>query len=202
MNKNILFFCAVFLLFFLGISCKKNGISEKGNDKNTHYFLGDSTMAQSDYFKLIAGENGYTILKKQSKLYQQKYFDSPKDNLPEITKGKLTIKLVKINSKDQCNTKILLYTFFDRKKIDSLQFYRSCNNVRYTSDKYTCLSYFDEKTNTIRQVRYFSYDKDQQWDIAVSEQSTILPDGKIKSDSLFHLDELLDLEMDKHHLYY
>lgn len=200
-TRDIISSCAIIVLILLGISCKKNEVPEKITNL-TDYFFGDSTMAQSDYFKLIIGENGYNILKKQSDLYRQKYFDSEKDNLPNVKKGNLTIKLIKGNPLDKNNPRILLYTFVDNKKVDSLQFYRSSNNIRYSSDVYTCLSYFDEKTNKIWQARFFSYDKDKQWDIASYKQSTILSDGKIKNDSLYYLDESLEVEMEKHNLYY
>jgi len=199
--QNSLFFFVFFLWVLFSISCKKNHLLNRINDKKTHYFFGDSTMSQSNYFNLVTGENGYTILKKQNKLYQQKYFDSEKGNLPEIKKGNLTIRLLKMKSSDK-NSKVILYTFKDDKKIDSLQFYRSSDNIRYPSDVYTCLSHFDIKTNKIRQVRYFSYDKDRQWDIVSYKQSTILPNGNIKKDSLYYLDESLEVEMEKHHLYY
>jgi len=193
--KNLFFVPTIFLIIFLEASCKKDN-----KQSQTNYFWGDSTMAKSDYFNSIKGENGYDILKQQNELYSKKIIPGNKD-LGVIRKGKLTINLVakKTENKD---VNVMLYTIMNDKKMDSIQFYRYSENIRYPADQYFCLSYFDDKTNKIWQTKYFTFDKEKLLEIAALKEAIILPNGTIKENNLHFLDESLEEEIQKHHLSY
>lgn len=116
-----------------------------------------------------------------------------------LTKTNFIISIKK-QSVHEDKTKINLYTFSGNKKIDSIPFYR--NIADSGRGEYNCLTYFDQKTNEIWQIRYFYLNGSKSADIVLYEKSSILHDGKIQSDSLIYLDESLDAEMEKLHLYY
>ncbi|SIQ59464.1 MULTISPECIES: hypothetical protein [unclassified Chryseobacterium] len=102
------------------------------------------------------------------------------------------------NEKDY---KFVLYTLVNKEKIDSIQFYRKVNNVRYKSDRYTCLSYLDLKNKKIWQITYFSSNK--SFDIISYSTSKINKNGTItKFDSIPYLDEALETELNNNKVYY
>ncbi|WP_456311784.1 hypothetical protein [Pseudomonas shirazensis] len=95
-----------------------------------------------------------------------------------------------------------MYTFFDNKKKDSIEFYRNVDDLKYEPSHYTSLSYLDIKNKKIWQIKYFSSPVDKSVGYVVFERSKIKENGKIETDSLYYLDESLDVEMEKNKLYY
>lgn len=193
MLKNNLPIFIILLIILLSFYCKENKAFQlKKND----VFFGDPkiSLGHEGYFKTIVKDNGYLILKKQAELYNKKYSNFDRSNFINSTSQKAKFKFIKqrLNNK---NYRIVLYTYLNNMKKDSIEFYRNYGSKDVK--RYTCLSYLDLKTNKIWQIKFFYND-----DIILYESNNIKTDGKIKSDSLYYLDESLDVEMGEYHLYY
>ncbi|WP_394773622.1 hypothetical protein [Flavobacterium sp.] len=98
--------------------------------------------------------------------------------------------------------RIVLYTLIENEKKDSIEFYRNVDDLKYEPSNYTCLSYLDLKVKNIWQLKYFSSPVDKSVGYIIYEKKKIMENGKIETDSLFYLDESLDVEMEKNKLYY
>lgn len=98
--------------------------------------------------------------------------------------------------------RIVLYTFFDNKKKDSIEFYRNVDDLKYEPSNFTSLSYLDLRDKKIWQIKYFSSPVNKSVGYVLYERSKIKENGKIESDSLYYLDESLDAEMEKNDLYF
>lgn len=181
------------LIILLSFSGKENKAFQLNEND---VFFGDPkiSLGREGYFKTIVKDNGYLILKKQAELYNKKYSNFDSSNFINSTSQKTKFKFIKqrLNNK---NYRIVLYTYLNNKKKDSIEFYRSYGSKDVK--RYTCLSYLDLKTNKIWQIKFFYND-----DIILYASNNIKTDGKIKSDSLYYLDESLDVEMGEYHLYY
>jgi len=173
------------------------------NSTINNSFLGDSTLSQPDYFTSISQNNGTKKLENQNILYKKYYSDSKNNEVSIFNSRGLNIKIVKEKFLDKGNMKINLYTFFNGKKIDSIQFYRDFEGNGFGS--YNCLSYYDKKADKIWQLQYFPVTPNPSGDspgIISFTRKSINSEGMIKVDSTYYLDEYLEAEMDKYNLYY
>lgn len=190
------------LTIFLAIilfSCKKNnGLSEK---QNKDIFLGDSIIMENNYFQNLSEANGYSILSTQNKLYQKKYSNFKNSDISQL-KDNIKFKFEKQFLNEKRKYRIVLYTFIHNTKKDSFEFYRNVNDLKYEPSNYTSLSYLDLKHNKIWQIKYFSSPIDKSVGYILYAKNKILENGKIETDSLYYLDESLDVEMEKNKLYY
>lgn len=221
MKKTTLFFIIIIL-----VSCKKgNGKSISNKVQSTqinesltaqsvdtlllktnfkfqeNVFSGDSTLGSKKYFDHLTDDKGYSILKKQNDLYQKEYLDFMNSKLPQIISNNTKLQFEKqfIN---ETKYRIVLYTFFDNKKKDSIEFYRNVDDLKYEPSHYTSLSYLDIKNKKIWQIKYFSSPVDKSIGYVLYERSKVMENGKIETDSIYYLDESLDVEMYKNKLYY
>ncbi|PRA91393.1 hypothetical protein CQ046_23260 [Chryseobacterium sp. MYb7] len=196
MSKSIYLFSFILIFTTLSICCK-DSISTK--EKKTVFFLGDKKISDKKYFESLTSSKGYSILRNQNSLYEKNYSNIHNAQLSKSES--LSIILNKSISNEK-NYKLVLYTLKNKKKIDSIQFYRKVNDVRYKSDRYTCLSYLDLKNKKIWQVSYFS-SPNQSLDIISYSISKINKDGTItKFDSIPYLDEALETELSNNKVYY
>ncbi|KUJ60003.1 hypothetical protein AR687_20495 [Flavobacteriaceae bacterium CRH] len=218
---------ALFLIMIILVSCKKEintSISNKVqsnqiNEKLTiqsddtlilksdlkfqeNVFSGDSTLGSERYFDNLTDDKGYLVLKKQNDLYQKKYSNFKNSKFPQIIstdRAKLKFEKQFIN---ETKYRIVLYTFIDNRKKDSIEFYRNVEDLKYEPSHYTSLSYLDIKNKKIWKIKYFSSPVDKSVGYILYERSKIIENGKIETDSLYYLDESLDVEMEKNKLYY
>lgn len=166
-------------------------------------FLGDSILAIKNYFDHLTDDNGYSILKKQNNFYFKNYSAFINSDMPQIGSNRnVQLKFEKQLITNKAKYRIVLYTFLNNKKTDSIEFYRNVDDLEYEPSNYTCLSYLDLKDKRIWQIKYFSSSVDKSVGYVLYEKSKVMENGKIKSDSLFYLDESLDVEMEKSKLYY
>jgi hypothetical protein len=185
---------SVLTVIIFGISCK---YEKKIPPEHNQNYFGNENIAKMSYFKEITGKSGYDILKKQNDRYSAFYvnFKNTNDSKAGIFRFK------KQSLDDKKNYRIVLYTFVNNIKKDSLEFYRNSIDSDYEPSDFTCVSYLDLKTNKVWQLKYFSSATDRSVNFVSYQKSSII-NGVIKSDSLYYLDESLDVEMDKRNLYY
>lgn len=166
-------------------------------------FLGDSTLETKNYFQSLTDSTGYALLKKQNELYLKKYLDFLNDNILQIGSDRnIKLKFEKQLFKNKNEYRIVLYSFLNDKKIDSLEFYRNAAHLEYEPSNYTNLSYLNLKNGKIWQIKYFSSPVDKSVGYIFYGRKKILENGKVETDSLYYLDESLDVEMEKNKLYY
>ncbi|TDO94966.1 hypothetical protein [Flavobacterium sp. 245] len=194
-TKSLLVIFLVIILF----SCKKNnGLSEK---QNKEVFLGDSIIMENNYFHNLNEANGYSILSTQNKLYQKKYSNFKYRNVSQL-KDNIKFKFEKQFINKGKKYRIVLYTLINNIKKDSIEFYKNVKDLHHEPSNYTSLSYLDLKHNEIWQIKYFSSSVDKSVGYILYAKNKILENGKIETDSLYYLDESLDVEMEKNKLYY
>ncbi|MFH7015053.1 hypothetical protein [Flavobacterium sp. FlaQc-47] len=216
--KNVIIFFIIILFF----SCKKgtnNSISAKERNNqakilNTedslrsiymsgkNIFSGDSILAIKNYFDHLTENKGYLILKKQNESYQKHYANFINIDTPQSHSTQLNFKFEKQFLSNEKKYRIVLYTLIDNKKKDSIEFYRNVNDLKYEPSNYTCLSYLDFKNKKIWQIKYFSSPINKSVGYILYEKNKVMANGKIEKDSLYYLDESLDVEMEKNNLYY
>ncbi|WDF61612.1 hypothetical protein PQ462_09535 [Flavobacterium sp. KACC 22758] len=191
MNRN-----KIILIAILNFCFFQNILAQ--NVPKTDAFLGDSSLGlgYEKYFKSIASSKGNLILDKQNSLYQKKFTNLNKSDLLSSNLNKVKFKLVKqiLNKKEY---RIVLYSLLNNIKRDSIEFYRSKKNAT-PNYNYTCLSYLDLKHNAVWQIKYFTPDSE----IISYKRIDIKVNGSLQSDTLFYLDESLDVEMSKYKLYF
>lgn len=220
--KNLIVFFIIIIFFS---SCKKdikNTVSV--GDRNTQtetlnsasnnnlqgfyksdkeVFLGDSVLAIKNYFENLNNNTGYVILKKQNELYLKNYSNFLNNDIPQISSStNIKLKFEKQLFKSKNEYRIVLYTFLNDKKIDSVEFYRNVTALEYEPSSYTNLSYLNLKNGKIWQIKYFSSPVDKSIGYIFYGRKEILQSGKVETDSLYYLDESLDVEMEKNKLYY
>lgn len=189
----------------MGLCCRQNkNLSFDANSlKNPSLFVGDSIMKKQNFFINIASKKGTSILKNINKKYLKNFSKFYKSNLKLSKFENITIKVVKQSSSNLNEIKVNFFTYKNDKKVDSIQFYRNIEGDGYGT--YNCLSYYDSKKNKIWQLEYFPVTPNPKGDspgiISFSKMS-INSEGKIKSDSLFYLDEYLEVERGNYGLYY
>lgn len=201
--KKIYSYSALMLTILVSICCKQAvDTSSKNIVHNKNYFVGDSILANENYFNSLKNGKGDLVLKKQNEEYLKQYSLSENEELYITLKNNLSIKLVKEKRTDRSIVKVNLFTYVNNKKTDSIQFYRNISGDGFGN--YNCLSYFNAKTNKIWQIKYFPLNplRGNSVGIVSYTESSISTDGTIKSDSLHYLDESLDVEMEKYNLYY
>ncbi|MCS4302308.1 MULTISPECIES: hypothetical protein [unclassified Chryseobacterium] len=201
--KKIYSSSALLLMILVSVCCKKtvdNLSKNAGHNKN--YFSGDSILASPNYFNSLKNKKGDMVLQQQNEEYLKKYTLSENNESYFPLKDNVSIKLVKEKQIDRSIIKVNLFTYVNNKKTDSIQFYRNISGEGFGN--YNCLSYFNAKTNKIWQIKYFPLNplRGNSAGIVSYTESSISPDGTIKSDSLHYLDESLDVEMEKYNLYY
>lgn len=165
-------------------------------------FLGDSTLGSKRYFDDLTDDKGYLMLKKQDNLYKKIYLNFKNSKFPQIISAegaKLKFEKQFIN---ETKYRIVLYTFINDRKKDSIEFYRNVEDLKYEPSHYTSMSYLDSKNKKIWQIKYFSSSVDKSIGYVLYERSKIMENGKIITDSLYYLDESLDVEMEKNNLYF
>ncbi|GAA3767894.1 hypothetical protein [Flavobacterium ginsengiterrae] len=166
-------------------------------------FLGDSILETKNYFQNLTDTTGYTLLKKQNELYLKNYLDFINNNIPQIGSDRnIKLKFEKQLFKNKDEYRIVLYSFLNNKKVDSLEFYRNATHLEYEPSNYTNLSYLNLKNGKIWQIKYFSSPVDKSVGYIFYGRKKILESGKVETDSLCYLDESLDVEMEKNKLYY
>lgn len=166
-------------------------------------FLGDSTLETKNYFENLTDSTGYVLLKKQNQLYVKNYLDFLNDDISQISSDKnIKLKFEKQFFKNKNEYRIVLYSFLNDKKVDSLEFYRNVTDLEYEPSNYTNLSYLNFKNGKIWQIKYFSTPVDKSVAYILYERKKILESGKLETDSLYYLDESLDVEMGKNKLHY
>lgn len=171
------------------------------SDRNI--FSGDSILAMKNYFEhLTDDDKGYLILKKQNESYQNHYANFINTDSLQFSSNNIQFKLEKQFLSNEKNYRIVLYTLIDNKKRDSIEFYRNVNDLRYEPGSYTSLSYLDLKNKKIWQIKYFSSRVDKSVGYILYAKNKVMENGKIETDSLYYLDESLDVEMEKENLYY
>ena len=192
-----IFFLIVLLSF--GFTCEK----ESRFKFQENIFSGDSTLAKKTYFENLTKKNkGYSILKKQNESYQKNYLNFKNGIVPQLKKDNLKLKFEKQFLDNGKKYRIVLYTFINNKKKDSIEFYRNVDDLQNEPSNYTCLSYLDLKNKKIWQIKYFSSPVDKSVGYVSYEKNKVLENGKIETNSLYYLDESLDVEMEKNKLYY
>lgn len=165
-------------------------------------FSGDSTLSIKKYFDDLTDDKGYLTLKKQNDLYQKKYLNFKNSKLPQIVftdNAKLKFEKQFIN---EIEFRIVLYTFIDNKKKDSIEFYRNVDDLKYEPSHYNTLSYLDIKNKKIWQIKYFSSQVDKSVGYVSYVRDKVMENGKIEMDTIYYLDESLDVEIYKQKLYY
>ena len=199
-TRNTIFSLFIFISLFYSFcdECEKNHITEKNQNENAYW--GDFTLSHTYYWKKLVKGKTYQILKKQNSLYQNTYTKIQPQKI-SLSKN-LIIKLTRVKTTNQSDIKINLYTYIGNKKIDSIQFYRSVSGNEF--GHFNSLSYFNPNTHKIWQIQYFPINPVTGNSVGIVSytEKNIRSDGKIKTDSLHYLDESLDVEMDKYHLYY
>jgi hypothetical protein len=160
-------------------------------------FLGDSKISRGHekYFRTLVQANGYMILKNQNDQYKKIYQKFDKTEFINSSSKQIKFILTKQNVNPNKDYRIVLYTYLNGRKKDSIEFYRNFYSNEFES--YTCMSYLDLKENKIWQIKYFSSDK-----IILYGSKKININGNIKTDSLYYLDESLEATMQKYNLYY
>jgi len=192
------FLLTIFLVTIL-FSCKKNnGLSEK---QNKEIFLGDSIIMENNYFQNLSEANGYSILNTQNNLYQKKYFNFKNSDVSQL-RDNIYFKIEKQFINKGKKYRVVLYTLINNIKKDSIEFYKNVKDLQYEPSNYTSLSYLDLKHNEIWQIKYFFSSVDKSVGYILYAKNKILENGKIETDSLYYLDESLDIEMEKNKLYY
>ncbi|WP_160139942.1 hypothetical protein [Chryseobacterium sp. c4a] len=200
--KNTLFAFSSLLIIFVGICCKQSKNPLPGRNQISDPFFGDPILAKNNYFETLVKGNDKLFLKKQNAKYLKEYSKFGDNELSYTSQNTISFKFVKVKLVDKENVKVNLITYLGSKKVDSIQFYRNISGNEFGT--YNCLSYFDKKTNKIWQIKYFPSNpiRGNSVGIVSYKKSSITSDGTIKSDSLYYLDESLDVEMDKYNLYY
>ncbi len=166
-------------------------------------FLGDSTLETKNYFQNLTDSTGYSLLKKQNELYLEKYLDFLNGDISQIISNRnIKLKFEKQLFKNKEEYRIVLYSFLNNKKVDSLEFYRNATHLEYEPSNYTNLSYLNLKNGKIWQIKYFSSPVDKSVGYIFYGRKKILENGKVETDSLYYLDESLYVEMEKNKLYY
>ncbi len=168
------------------------------NVSKTDVFLGDSSLGlgYEKYFKSIASSKESLILDKQNSLYQKKFANLNKSELLSSNFNKVKFKLVKqILNKNEY--RIFLYSILNNIKKDSIEFYRNKKNAT-PNYNYTCLSYLDLKHSAVWQIRYFTPGSE----IISYKRIDIKANGSLQSDTLYYLDESLDVKMSNYKLYF
>jgi len=195
MTKFIYIFSFILIFTTLSICCKDNTFIK---EKKVDFFWGDKKISDKKYFESLTSSKGYSILKNQNFLYEKNCSNIQNTQLSKSKSLSIILSKSVANEKDY---KFVLYTLVNKEKIDSIQFYRKVNDVRYKSDLYTCLSYLDLKNKKIWQVSYFSSKK--SFDIISYSTSKINENGTItKFDSIPYLDEALETELNNNKVYY
>nr|WP_155079014.1 hypothetical protein [Flavobacterium sp. MC2016-06]MBU3861962.1 hypothetical protein [Flavobacterium sp. MC2016-06] len=224
---TILLLTILLLTILLLISCKEETTKSKSNEiqnalinekvhivnsdsliskpvlkSEENIFFGDSILAKKNYFENLNGNKGYQRLKNQNDSYQSKYSNFGNNVTPEIISiGHLKLKFEKQFLEGK-KYRIILYTFLDDKKKDSLEFYRNVSDLKNEPSNYTSLSYLNFKDKKIWQIKYFSSPIDNYVGFILYNKNTIKENGKIEIDSIYYLDESLDVEMEKNKLYF
>ncbi|REC60666.1 hypothetical protein DRF65_19680 [Chryseobacterium pennae] len=201
--KKIYSYFALLFTILISICCKQAVESSSKNvTYNKDYFVGDTILASPNYFNSLKNKKGDLVLQQQNEEYLKKYTLSENNESYFPLKDNVSIKLVKEKQTDRSIIKVNLFTYVNNKKTDSIQFYRNISGEGFGN--YNCLSYFNAKTNKIWQIKYFPLNplRGNSAGIVSYTESSISPDGTIKSDSLHYLDESLDVEMEKNNLYY
>lgn len=195
-NKLRYLLSTIILLIIFNICCTKNKNSSHPSHQNTYW--GDVTLSEKNYYNDLVNSDIYSILKKQNNEYRKSYtkFNEDEINLNNST----SIKIIREELSDTNQLKINLYTFNKNKKTDSIRFYRNISGNGY--GEYNCLSFFDKKNNKIWQINYFPSEFDKSVNIISYLESSIKPDGTIKTDSLYYLDESQEIIMQENNLYY
>lgn len=216
--KNVIVF---FIIIVFCSSCKeenKNTVSVKETKDQTkkivvkqnlrrfyvsegNIFLGDSILAVKNYFNDLTYNTGYLTLKKQNDVYIKNFLDFRNNEIPQIISN-TKLKLEKQSIIDKTKYRIVLYSFINDKKIDSIEFYRNVSNLENEPSNYTCLSYLDLRNRKVWQIKYFSSSVDKSVSYISFERNKIMENGKIEIDSLYYLDEQQDVQMGKYKLYY
>lgn len=198
MVKQKLIISFFYTITTLSLCCEKKNHFIPAQSQE--YFLGDKNIAGKNYFQSLTGNKGYAVLKNQNTLYEKNY--SNRRDIKVLNKSIISLKLSESIS-DKKNYKLTLFTLRKGKKIDSIQFYRKVNNVRYESDRYTCLSYLDVKNRKIWQITYFSSDHNKSDELISYSTSKINENGSIiKYDSIYYLNEQLETELSNNNVYY
>lgn len=200
-NNKIYAYSVLLLTVLTSICCKQikdNSIKNAPQSKN--YFVGDSILASANYFNSLKNGKGYPELKKQNEEYLKKYSLTENNELFLSLEKGVSIKLIKEKQKDKNVVKVNLFTFINKKKTDSIQFYR--NIPQSEMGLYNCMSYFNTKTGKIWQIKYFHSNNDKNVNIISYTEKSISSDGSIKSNSIHYLDESLDVKLDELNLYY
>ncbi|SDI15737.1 hypothetical protein [Chryseobacterium jejuense] len=201
--KKVYSYSALMLTILVSICCKQAvDTSSKNIAHNRNHFVGDSILANANYFNSLKNGKGYLVLKKQNEEYLKQYSLAENNEHSLPLENNISIKLIKERQTDRNIIKVNLFTYVNNKKADSIQFYRNISGDGFGN--YSCLSYFNAKTNKIWQIKYFPLNplRGNSVGIVSYTESSISTDGTIKSDSLHYLDESLDVEMEKYNLYY
>lgn len=189
-------------IFIICCAVSKNKSSQKENQISS-CFLGDQIIARKGYFANLSTTNkGYSVLNKQNELYQKNYSDFKNNIITQFKVKNVKLKIEKQFLKSKRKYRIVLYTFNGNKKKDSIEFYRNVDDLKYEPSNYTCLSYLDVKDKKIWQIKYFSSSVNNSVGYVLYKRDKIMDNGKIEADSLYYLDESLDVEMEKNKLYY
>jgi hypothetical protein len=202
--KNRFLFTIFLTIVLFGFSCKKanNSFVKRNNftsEQNNDIFLGDSIIIKKKYFENLSKAKGYSILKTQNALYEKNYLNFEKNS---IKTNNIDFKFEKQLIKGGKKYRIVMYTFVANTKKDSIEFYRNVDDLKYEPSNFTSLSYLDLRDKKIWQIKYFSSPVDKSVGYVLFERSKINENGKIESDSLYYLDESLDVEMEKNNLYF
>ncbi|MBP2615889.1 hypothetical protein [Chryseobacterium jejuense] len=146
--KKIYSYSALILTISVSI-CRKQAIdtSPKNVIHNKSHFVGDSILANANYFNSLKNGKGYLILKKQNEEYLKQYSLAENNELSLPLENNISIKLIKEKQTDRNTVKVNLFTYLNNKKTDSMQFYRNISGDGFGN--YNCLSYFNKKTNKI-----------------------------------------------------
>ena len=199
--KKIYSYFILLLTILISICCKQaTDISSKRVTQNKNYFVGDSTLANTNYFNSIKYKKGYLVLKKQNEEYLKKYSLAENNEFNLSLENNISVKIVKEKHGDKNEVKVNLFTFINNKKADSIQFYR--NIPQSELGLYNCMSYLNTKTGKIWQIKNFHSKNDKEVNIISYTEKIISSDGSIKSDSIHYLDESLDVKLDELNLYY
>lgn len=202
MKTKTLYTVSFLIILFCGLNCKKY---ESFTSKKINLtFFGDQNIADKNYFATISNDSNYTKLKKQNALYEKNFLNFKSFKIFPAKRISLDFKFEKQFSSNTKKYRIVLYTYYENKKIDSTEFYRNTevNDKSIGSNTYTSMSYLNLKDEKIWQIRYFHSTDTNSPAIISYEKSSIQQNGKIKSDSLFYLDESLDVKMERYNLYY
>ncbi|TDO94968.1 hypothetical protein [Flavobacterium sp. 245] len=186
MKKILGLFIFLATLLVISFAFTKN---QKENQIST-YFLGDKLLAKKGYFDNLTEDKGFPIIKKQNDLYEKNY--SEFNDIVHDSNSNLKFKLQKVINEKKY--RIILYTILNNKKKDSIDFYENIANIR-GKDDYYCLSYLDLKKNEIWQIKVFSSKANKNLSFISFAKKKVTKSGNIKTDSLYYLDESLELEL-------